>query len=672
MAIPTLVDRSGIAAYTSRSRPASGSRTSSGPFPDLRVAATIRTHRSRLASAPTLALLLLAAGCHGSGEAVGPAEGYHHPMVGQAAPDFAGEGPFGGWLPLSSFRDKPVAIVFYRPGMPFTREMATAIGAFRNDPSMAPTVFLGVAPDTMESIRRFSDLTHNALPTIRDPGSIATSYQAATATTVVLVDSHHLVRYRLDGFGGAQFRARVADLAQALKKLPSLGTSETPELAIDYTRRPKAPVFAQRDLDGRTFDLAAQRGHVVVVIFFDQECPHCQRDLPRLAPVLKEYRERGVRAVGISSRDLHGQMRGFLRQMGTDFPVIIDPDRAIFARFASTRTPDTFIIDGDGLVRFREHGDRPDRAELTRLQLAITLGRDKPEALAAALPKGRYVGDAFCAACHEREHDDWLLTPHSIAWDSLAKGDKWKDPECVRCHVTGYKQPGGFDDPATSLHMSNVQCEICHGMGGGHPDGKPLDPDAMASGCTRCHTGKFVLNFKIEEAIPLVAHQDHPDMDRLFRYSGEQRQRIDEINKRRLEKFRSGVAYVGVEACRDCHRKEYDQWAMSPHAAAFTPLLKQSRGGDSTCTPCHTTGAGQKHGFGDLQAQVDMANVQCEVCHGPGEDHVKAPPALKKDTIYGITDQCSFCIIQGVCATCHDAKNDPQFDIEKALVKVKH
>jgi len=37
MAIPALVDRSGIAAYTSRSRPASGSRTSSGPFPDLRV-----------------------------------------------------------------------------------------------------------------------------------------------------------------------------------------------------------------------------------------------------------------------------------------------------------------------------------------------------------------------------------------------------------------------------------------------------------------------------------------------------------------------------------------------------------------------------------------------------------------------------------------------------------
>jgi hypothetical protein len=209
-------------------------------------------------------------------------------------------------------------------------------------------------------------------------------------------------------------------------------------------------------------------------------------------------------------------------------------------------------------------------------------------------------------------------------------------------------------------------------MGGGHPDGKALDPAAVAAVCTNCHTGKFVLNFKPEEAIPLVAHQDHPDLDRLFRYSEEQRQRIDEINKRRLDKFRAGVAHVGATACRDCHRKEYDQWSRTPHAAAFAALLQARRGGDAACTPCHTTGFGLKRGFKDVLAPENMTGVQCEVCHGPGEDHVKSRPELKKETIYGITDQCSFCIIQGVCVTCHDAANDPKFDIEKALPKVKH
>src|SRR6185295_20227057 len=121
---------------------------------------------------------------------------------------------------------------------------------------------------------------------------------------------------------------------------------------------------------------------------------------------------------------------------------------------------------------------------------------------------------------------------------------------------------------------------VCHGQGGGHPEGKTLDVDAVAKVCTTCHMGKFVLNFSIEEALPLVAHQDHPDMDKLFRYSDEQRQRIEQINKRRTEKFKSGVVHVGADACRPCHEKEYAQWSGTPHAAAFATLLKQGRNTD--------------------------------------------------------------------------------------------
>ena len=33
-------------------------------------------------------------------------------------------------------------------------------------------------------------------------------------------------------------------------------------------------------------DLASFKGRVVVLNFFDQDCPHCQRDLPLLVPIL--------------------------------------------------------------------------------------------------------------------------------------------------------------------------------------------------------------------------------------------------------------------------------------------------------------------------------------------------------------------------------------------------
>jgi peroxiredoxin len=609
----------------------------------------------------------------GNQPAVGPKEGVNHPMVGQPAPDFVGEAPVGGWLPLKNLKDKPVAVLFYRPGAPFTRELVAAFRPWRSDSSMAPTVFLGVAAGTMEAIKRFSAETGDALPTVRDPGTIARTYGIGDQPTVVLMDSRKVVRFRLDGFAGREFRARVDAVTAALRQLPAQGAApEIAALDIDYTRHPKAPLWSGKDLDGKTLDAAQFRGQVLVFVFFDQECPHCQADLPRLGPVLREFRGKGVRAVGVSSRNLNGQMRAFLKEHDVDFPVVIDTDRALFTRFQSTRTPDLFVIDPEGLIRFREHGDRPDRAFLLRLQLRLALGKESPQALAAALPHGRYVGDATCAACHDREEQDWLLTPHSIAWDSLAKGDKWKDPECVHCHVTGMGQPGGFTAPETTLQMANVQCEVCHGMGGGHADGKTLDVKALSSVCVTCHTGKFVLNFNLDEALNLVAHRDHPDLDRLFRYSDEQRQRIDQINKRRLEKFKSGVAHVGADACRPCHQKEYDQWSRTPHAVAFAVLAKDGRSGDPECQRCHTTGFGLLRGFGDAMATAVLTGVQCETCHGPGEDHVNAPAALKKETIYGITDQCAFCVIQGVCATCHDAKNDPHFDIEKALPLVKH
>jgi len=635
----------------------------------------LRSHRPRLA-ATTLALILLGAGCSGCGRApdgtgVDAAEGFDHPMVGKAAPDFVGEAPVGGWLPFSSLRGKPVAMLIFRPGAPFARELVTAFGGFRNDPAMAPTVFLGVALDTMDNMKRFGELTGGVLPTVRDPGSIATAYGVGEEAAIILIDARRFVRFRMDGFAGAGYRPRLAAVAAALRRLPTMTTVEATDLRIDYARYPRAPLFTAHDLDGRTVDLGALHGKAVVLIFFDQECAHCQRDLPRLAPVLRELRARGVRAIGVSSRDAGGQMRAFMRDHDIDWPVIIDTDRAIFTSYESTRTPDVFIIDGDGFIRFREHGDRPDRADVTRLQLRLALG-EPPAALAASLARGRFVGDGICATCHDREYRDWLMTPHSIAWDSLAKGEKWRDRECVACHVTGLGQPGGFTDPMTTLQMANVQCEVCHGMAGGHPEGHGVVPTARAAVCVTCHTGRFVLNFSIDEALPLVAHQDTPDLDRLFHYSGEKRQSIESTNARRLEKFKSGVAHVGADACRECHREQHEQWRRTPHAGAMAVLLKAGRGGDPACLPCHTTGFGQRRGFGDDMAETTMTSVQCEVCHGPGDDHVKAPPNLKKETIYGITDQCSFCIIQGVCAACHDAKNDPDFDIETALPLVKH
>ena len=592
-------------------------------------------------------------------------------MVGRQGVEFVAQGSGGQWLPSENWKDKPLALVFFRPGTPGAPDVIRAFATLRTDRAFAPTIFLGLGQDSTERLEQFTRVNGLNLPILRDPGRIARDYQVADRPTVILLDARRTVRFRLDGFPAPHLRARLEAVAAALRDLPMQVGDVTTGLDLAYTANPRAPLFRATDLRGRLVDLAALKGKVVVLIFFDQDCPHCDRDLSVLTPVLREFRGRGVAAVGVASRSGDGTLEAFVKQHGLDFPVILDAARDIFTKYESSRTPDAFLIDRDGFIRFREHGDRPDRATLTRLQLRLLLGEDRAR-LAATLPVATYSGDGTCRTCHQREYNDWLLTPHSVAWDSLQQGERFKDPECVRCHVTGIGKPGGFVDLETTKHMINLQCEVCHGPGGGHAGGPAVDLEAMGRICADCHTGKFVLNFDVDEALALMAHQDHPDLEKRFKYSDLQRRRLDQINKRRLEKFKSGVAYVGADACRDCHQEAYDQWNRTPHAATFAKLIKMDRGADPACNRCHVTGAGGKAGFGDSNATASMTNVQCEVCHGPGADHVAAPDTLKKETIYGITDQCSFCIIQGVCVTCHDQANDPDFDIEKALPLVQH
>lgn len=92
-----------------------------------------------------------------------------------------------------------------------------------------------------------------------------------------------------------------------------------------------------------------------------------------------------------------------------------------------------------------------------------------------------YVGSKNCKKCHIKEHRSWEETKMAQAFELLKPGvradekkaagldpdkDYTTDKECVRCHVTGYGEPGGFVDIASTPDLAGVGCEMCHGPGG--------------------------------------------------------------------------------------------------------------------------------------------------------------------------------------------------------------
>lgn len=135
----------------------------------------------------------------------------------------------------------------------------------------------------------------------------------------------------------------------------------------------------------------------------------------------------------------------------------------------------------------------------------------------------------------------------------------------------------------------------------------------------------------------------------------------------------AGNGYLGNAACASCHKAIYEKWSTLSHAKALHTLEVTKNGINAKrpdCLKCHTVGFGQPTGFSVKEYNRSLGGVGCESCHGPGQLHVSlARAGLQKAVMTTRT------VPQGskaLCVSCHDATNDPDFNFEKDLEKIKH
>jgi cytochrome c biogenesis protein CcmG/thiol:disulfide interchange protein DsbE len=127
-------------------------------------------------------------------------------------------------------------------------------------------------------------------------------------------------------------------------------TADTPLLG-----RP-APDAVGVEGDGTTFDLARRKGSWVVLNFFDPECVPCVDEHPELLAF--DDRERdlgndGAELVTVVFRDDRDGVAEFFSDAGGDWPVVYDDDGSIATAFGVTLVPETWVVDPDGIVRWR-------------------------------------------------------------------------------------------------------------------------------------------------------------------------------------------------------------------------------------------------------------------------------------------------------------------------------
>lgn len=114
--------------------------------------------------------------------------------------------------------------------------------------------------------------------------------------------------------------------------------------------------------------------------------------------------------------------------------------------------------------------------------------------------------------------------------------------------------------------------------------------------------------------------------------------------------------YAGSQACAECHGNLQATVLKTPHALAFTDASFAAAGGQTnpSCLACHTVGYKVPTGFVSKSATPQLANVQCENCHGPAANHAANP---NDPTVIPRVE-----IAATMCGGCHSGAMQPTYE----------
>jgi hypothetical protein len=145
--------------------------------------------------------------------------------------------------------------------------------------------------------------------------------------------------------------------------------------------------------------------------------------------------------------------------------------------------------------------------KLEKQRAAQSTSQTGGEGQAAKPSVDHFVGSEVCQRCHQPEYQQWLTTGHAKAWETLVEVKKESTPDCIPCHVVGYKQPGGFQTGDDAAKLADVQCENCHGMGTQHEAMPAQAQQITEATCITCHTASTSPAFDFAVFAPHIVHK---------------------------------------------------------------------------------------------------------------------------------------------------------------------
>ena len=190
-----------------------------------------------------------------------------------------------------------------------------------------------------------------------------------------------------------------------------------------------------------------EKNKAVVLIFLGTECVLNNQYLPVLSELYQEYSSKGVAFVGINanSQDSRERIAVHAQQNAIPFPVVKDVGNKVADQLGARRTPEAFIVDRFGIIRYQGRIDdqfgigysRPGKPMRRDLALALD------EVLAGkvvSVPRTEVSGCCIGRVAKPKENGQITYTKHV---------SRILQKNCQECHRPGQVAPMSlltFDD----------------------------------------------------------------------------------------------------------------------------------------------------------------------------------------------------------------------------------
>ena len=122
----------------------------------------------------------------------------------------------------------------------------------------------------------------------------------------------------------------------------------------DKNPKPANLNFVLKDASGKDFNLASQKGKVILLDFWATWCPPCKVEIPWFVEFQEKYGPRGFIVIGVSVDDPASALKPFGDKYKVNYPMLVGDGRNDIkgprGYNAAWGLPKTFVIGRDGNI----------------------------------------------------------------------------------------------------------------------------------------------------------------------------------------------------------------------------------------------------------------------------------------------------------------------------------